>query len=30
MNKTIAAILVLSVIGLLPLLSQQDPANPKP
>lgn len=30
MNKTIAAILVLSVIGLLPLLAQQDPANPKP
>jgi Tfp pilus assembly protein PilP len=30
MKKTIAAILVLSILGLLPLLAQQDPANPRP
>jgi hypothetical protein len=30
MNKTIAAILVLSLVGFLPLLAQENPANPKP
>jgi len=30
MKKTIAAILVLSVMGLLPLLAQEGPAAPKP
>jgi hypothetical protein len=30
MKKTISVILVISVIGLLPLLAQETPANPKP